>query len=336
MAKARAKRKKAARRRPKTIRVAFIGAGGRARLAHYPSIRDIPGAEVCAIAELDEERMKQAAAEFGVTALYTDYRPMLEREKPDVVYAIMAPHVLFDVAMDVMDRGVHLIIEKPPAITTEQTRQMAIFARKKGVLTAVTFQRRFCPVLCVGKAACLERGPVHSVVVTFYKNAVGAGPYYRGACDILRCDAIHAIDTLRALCGGEVVSVASDVRRLHAEPVTAHLALVRFSSGCTGVLLTNWMTGRRFFTFEIHSQGISCFADPEEGGALYADGKTEPLRTLDPVELAGGPEHHRAYGPLDMNRHLIECIRRGRQPISNFDDAVKTMELADAIEQNQI
>ena len=39
-------------------------------------------------------------------------------------------------------------------------------------------------------------------------------PAYRGAADIIRCDAIHAIDTLRFLCGGNVVSVAGDVRRL--------------------------------------------------------------------------------------------------------------------------
>jgi virulence factor len=331
-------RKKTTRRRKtsRKIRVAFIGAGGRAVGSHYTSIRDIPGAEICAIAELDEERMKKAADQFGVKALYTDYQQMIQKEKPDVVYAIMPPHHVFDVAVTVIDVGTNLVIEKPPAVTTEQIRQMAILARKKGVLTAVTFQRRYCPVICVGKAACEERGPVHSAVATFYKNSVGAGPYYRGAMDILRCDAIHAVDTLRALCGGEVVSVASDVRRLLAEHVTAHLALVRFSSGATGVLLTNWMTGRRFFTVEIHGPGISCFGDPEEGGHIYADGKTEPLRTLDPLELAGSTESHRAFGPYDMNRDFVACIRAGRQPQTNFDDAVKTMELCDTIYRSQI
>ena len=332
---AKASRRKSTRRKPKTVRVAFIGAGPRAVMAHYPSIRDIAGAEICAICELDEARLKKAGEDFGVAALHTDTKQMIEREKPHVVYAIMPPHHVFDVAMDVMDRGVHLIIEKPPAVTTEQTRQMALFARKKGVVAGVTFQRRFSPVVREGKAACEERGPIHTAVATFYKNAMGAGPYYRGAMDILHCDAIHAVDTLRYLCGGEVESVAGDVRRLHAEHATAHLALVRFSSGCTGVLLTNWMTGRRFFTFEAHGPGISCFADPEEGGAIYADGHTEPLRTLDPAELAGGAEHHVAHGPLDMNRHFIDCVRRHRQPSASLDDAVKTMELADAIEQNQ-
>jgi predicted dehydrogenase len=327
-------RKTSSRRKP--IRVAFIGAGARALSSHYPSIRDLPDAEICSIAELDDERLTRAAEQFDVDALYDDYQRMIEAEKPDVVYAIMPPQVLFDVAVTVLDMGTNLVIEKPPAVTTEQTRAMARLAAKKKLIAAVTFQRRYCPVLRSGKAACEERGPVHTAVATFYKNAIGGAPYYRGAMDILTCDAIHAVDTLRYLCGGEVISVASDVRRLLAEHVTAHLALVRFEGGATGVLLTNWMTGRRFFTAEVHAPGISCFGDPEEGGHIYADGNTEPLRTLDPAELAGSAEPHRAHGPYDMNRHFIECVRRTRQPETNLDDAVKTMELIDAIYQGQI
>ncbi|MFC1806674.1 Gfo/Idh/MocA family protein, partial [Planctomycetota bacterium] len=140
MAVTQTKRKKATRKktRPRTIRVAFIGAGGRATGSHYSSIRDIKGAAICGIAELDEERMKKAAATFGVksTALYTDYKQMIEREKPDVVYAIMKPHLLFEVAATVMEMGRHLVIEKPPAVTCEQTRQLAIIARKNKVLSA--------------------------------------------------------------------------------------------------------------------------------------------------------------------------------------------------------
>jgi len=337
MAKAAAKAKRSKREAAdRIIRVAFIGAGARAVNSHYTSIRDLPGAEICAIAELDQERMRKAADEFGVKALYTDYRQMIEKERPDVVYAIMPPHHLYDVAVNVMNAGCHLIIEKPPAVTAEQCRQMAIVAHKKGLITGVTLQRRYCPLIRTAKKLCEERGPVHSAVATFYKNAMGAGPYYGGAMDILTCDAIHAIDTLRYLCGGDVVSVASDVRRLLADHFTAHVAIVRFNSGATGVLLTNWMTGRRFFTVEIHAPGISCFGDPEEGGKVYADNKAEPLRTLSPFDLAGSQADYRAFGPYDMNAHFIDCVRRRAQPETCFDDAVKTMELIDAIYRKQI
>ena len=218
----------------------------------------------------------------------------------------------------------------------EYDAQMAILARKNRVLTGVTFQRRFSPVIRYGKALCEKRGPVHSAVATFYKNAVGRRPYYRGAVDILTCDAIHAVDTLRYLCGGEVESVASDVRRLDAEHCNIHLALIKFSSGATGVLLTNWMTGRRMFTVEIHSPGISVFGEIEEGGKVFADGQSEPVEVLDGFEISGSKEGYRAFGEYDMNRHFIDCIQKGKQPDTNFEDATKTMELVDAIYQSQI
>lgn len=318
------------------VRVAFIGAGGRAISAHYTSLRDLPDAEIVAVAELDEQRLQAAAEQFSIEGRYTNYVEMIEKEKPDVVYAVMPPHHLYDVAATVLEMDCPLIIEKPPGVTSEQTRQLAILARRHKVITGVTFQRRFAPVVRRGKMLCEKKGTVHTAVATFYKNTVGGGPYYRGAIDVLTCDAIHAVDTLRYLCGGEVERVASDVRRLGAEHCTVHLALVTFSSGATGVLLTNWMTGRRFFTVEIHTPGISCFGDPEEGGRVYADNQLEPVEVLDPFELSGSREGYRAYGPYDMNHHFIECIQQGQQPETNFDDAVKTMELVDAIYQSQI
>jgi predicted dehydrogenase len=318
------------------VRVAFIGAGGRAISSHYPALMDIPDAEIVAVAELNEQRMNVVTEKFGIKGRYANYVEMIEKERPDAVYAIMPPYHLYDIAATVMERGCHLFIEKPPAVTTEQTRQMAILTRKHNVLTGVTFQRRFAPVIRQGKTICEKKGPVHSAVATFYKNAVGQGPYYKGAMDILTCDAIHAVDTLRYLCGGEVESVASDVRRLGAEHCTVHLALVKFSSGATGVLLTNWMTGRRIFSVEIHAPGISCFGDPEEGGKVFADGKLDPVQTLDPFELSGSREAYRAFGPYDINRHFIDCIQKKKQPETNFDDAVKTMDLVDRIYQGQI
>ncbi|MDA0709500.1 MAG: Gfo/Idh/MocA family oxidoreductase [bacterium] len=320
----------------KKVRAAFIGAGGRAKAAHYPSLDAYSGSEIVAVADMNEERLNAVAGQYDIRGKYTNFVQMIEKEKPEVVYAIMPPHHLYDVAATVMEMGCNLVVEKPPAMTTEQTRQLAIIARKNKVLTAVTFQRRFAPVIREGKAMCEKRGKVHTAVASFYKNWLGKDPYMRGAIDILTSDGIHAVDTLRYMCGGDVVSVASDVRREGADHHTIHLALVKFTTGATGVLLTNWMTGRRFFTIEMHAPGISCMGDPEEGGKVYADDKLEPLAILDPAELGGGKEPFRAFAPYHLNQHISDCIRKGKQPETNFEDATKTMELVDAIYKSQI
>jgi predicted dehydrogenase len=320
----------------KPVKVAIIGAGGRAQAAHYPALVDIAAAKLVAVCDLDLKRARATGDKYGIPGRYNSYSEMIEKEKPDAVYAIMPPHHLYDVAAAVIERGCHLFIEKPPAVTAEQVRQLDLLAKKHKVLTGVTFQRRFAPVIRRGKELCEARGSVHTAHASFYKNWVGGSPYYRGAMDMLTCDGIHAVDTLRYLCGGEVVSVASDSRRLDGGHWNIHLALVRFSSGATGLLLNNFMAGRRIFSVEVHSPGISFFGDPEEGGKLYADNKLEPIQALDPFVLSKSQEQHRAFGAYDTNLHFIECIQQGRQPETHFGDALKTMELVEAIYRSQI
>ena len=332
-----AKKQPKTKKRPrKKIRFAIVGAGSRALMAHYPSLLAIPEAEIVAVADLDEKRLHAACDQYRIKGRYGDYRQMLECEKPDAVYAIMPPHHLYDVAATIIEHGCHLFIEKPPAVTTEQIRQLAALAHRHQVLTGVAFQRRFSPVIRRGKTLCEKRGKVHTAHASFYKNWVGGAPYYRGAMDMLTCDGIHAVDTLRYLCGGEVESVASDSRRLDASHWNIHLALVRFSSGASGLLLNNFMSGRRVFSVEIHAPGISFFGDPEEGGQLYADNKTEPIEELDPCTLAGSTEEFRTFGAYDTNRHFVDCILKKKAPETNFDDAIKTMELVDAVYDSQI
>lgn len=320
----------------KVVKVAMIGAGGRSRSVHYPSLNDMDDVKMVAVCELNEVRMIEVAGEYDIPARYTNYVTMVEREKPDVVYAIMPPHHIYDLAANIMEMGVNIIIEKPPSVTTEQAKQMALLAKKNNVITGVTFQRRFAPVIRTGKEICEKNGPVHSAASYFYKNEVGGQPIYKGALEKLTCDGIHAVDTLRYLCGGEVEAVASDVRRLEATFRNMHTALVKFSSGATGVLQNCYMMGRRMFTVEVHSTGISMFGDPEEGGQVFADGKVEPVRSLDPWILGESEKPHVAFGAYAINRHFIDCVKTGQQPETNFEDAAKSMELVDAIYDSQI
>ena len=131
--------------------------------------------------------------------------------------------------------------------------------------------------------------------------------------------------------------MAGDVRREGATHTNIYLALVKFSSGATGVLLTNWMTGRRIFSVEIHSPGISVFGDPEEGGRVFADNKDEPVEMLDPFRLGGGDDTWRAYGGVRYQPALYRLYQgreNSRKRVSRM--RVKTMELVDLIYQSQI
>jgi len=319
----------------KRVRVALIGAGGMANMVHYPSLREMADVDMAALCDLVPAKRRATAKRFGIPKHYGDYRRMLDEVKPDAVYVLMPPHHLFDIAVDVMNRGHHLFIEKPPGLNAFQNKQLALCAKKNKVLAMSGFQRRYVPLINKMKKEVEKRGPIHTAVVTFVKCSYPMGGYYDGVIDILSCDAVHAVDTLRHVCGGEVVSVASDVRNLGAEDNNAFYALVKFTTGATGILQTNWACGRRFFRVEMHAQGVSAYADPDESGILYKDGETEG-ELFDPAKCAKNDADWHRLGFFGENRHFIDCVKSGLLPLSNLADTVKTMDLVDRIYHSQI
>ena len=319
----------------KKVKVALIGAGGMANGYHYPSLKAMDDVELAAISDLVPEKLKATADRFGISKTYSDFRKMIDEVKPDAVYALMPPHHIHGVAMEVLNRGCHMFIEKPPGINAFQARHMAECARKNKVLAMCGFQRRHVPLFTAMRKKVESRGPIHTVVATFVKCSFPAAGYYDNAIDLLSCDAVHAVDALRYYCGGEVVSLASDVRNLGGDDNNAFYAIAKFSTGATGILQTNWACGRRFFKVEFHAQGISAYGDPDEGGVVYKDGNVEG-QAFDPAECAGGSEEWRRVGFYAENRHFIDSVKSGKQPIGDLADTVKTMELVDRIYHSQI
>jgi len=316
------------------VKVGMIGAGSLANSVHYPSLAEFDDVEIAAICDLDEARLKSTAEKYEVEKTYSNYKKMVSEVDLDAAYIIMPPHHLFDLVIHCLNSKLNVFTEKPPGVTAEQTRNMALTAERNDCLSMVGFNRRFIPLMVEAKKIVEERGPILQCAATFYKNSIGAGPYYAGAIDILTCDAVHAVDTLRWM-GGEVVAAGSDVRKLHAEYDNSFNALLKFESGAAGFLLTNWVVGKRVHTFEMHAKGVSAFIDADDKAVIYSDNKAEG-QILKAQEVAGGTENRIFYGFCSENRHFIDCVKQKRMPDTNFADALKTMELVERIYGSQI
>lgn len=128
-----------------TIRIGFIGAGGIAR-HHMRQLLEIPEARVVAMADPSEESLARMVETYPSTAecrFFKDYREMLDQVELDAV-EIHTPHTLhFPQAMDCLDRGLHLLIEKPMVTTVEHAERLIEAAKGKVVL--VSYQRRYEP-----------------------------------------------------------------------------------------------------------------------------------------------------------------------------------------------
>lgn len=317
---------------PAKVRIGFVGCGGMANGVHYPSLVSFPDVEVAAICDINPERLNQTGEKFGIEKRYSDYRAMVEETAPDAVYAIGPPHHMIDVWMWCLSQGQNLFIEKPPGITLEQTRSLAVVAEENGCITQVGFQRRCSPLLVKLRNECLSRGPIVHAVCTFYK--FGPSPFL-GPMTHMFDDGVHVLDTIRWMCGGEVVSVASRVARVSVPNVNLHLAVIGFDNGSSGVMLTSWSSGRRIFRVEMHSPGICAEAEVEAKGYLYTDGHTEGVE-YDTREVAGSDKLHVYAGFEAENRKFIDAVKSRTNPDTNFSDAVKTVELAERVIASQI
>ena len=312
------------------VRIALIGAGAMMNDAHAPALAGMPDVEMVAICDLVAERARHTAERFKIPEVFTDHRTMIESVDPDAVYVVLPPQCVHETAMYALEKKKHVFTEKPPGVSTEQTRQMAQAAARNRCLTMVGFQRRYTPITVECRRRVRERGPIYQVVASFLKWYDG-GPLYGGAIDILRGDVIHIVDTIRWMAGGEATDVYSDVKAHGTDYATAFNAFIRFSNGVVGYLQSNHRVGGRQLRLEMHGNRISCLVTPEEGALVYADGQL--AERLDAAELAGGPEMFR-IGFYQESRHFVECIKRGEEPDTNLADALETMKLCDAIMQN--
>lgn len=309
------------------VRVAMIGAGSMANAVHYPSLASFPDVEIAAICDLDPVRLHATADKYGVARRYSDYRQMVEEVAPDAVYAIGQPHLMYDVWVWCLRQGLNLYIEKPMGVTIHQARALAYLAEQKGCITQVSFQRRACPMVVRLREECLRRGPITHAVCEFYKCSMD--PYLE-ARDHMMDDGVHAIDTLRWMCGGEVIAAESVLRRVRTPDINFITAVLHFDNGAVGIMLNSWTSGRRIFRVQMHAPGICAEAEHEGKGYLYADGDIKGIE-FETRQVAGSNELFVFGGFQAKNREFIDCVKAGRQPSSHFGDAVKTMEVAERI-----
>ena len=146
------------------LKVAFIGAGGRAKGAHYPCVNRLDGVSIEAVAEMDESRMKQVVEQYNIPRSFhcqsnTDHLKMLESVELDAVYVIMGPGVMTKPAIDCMNAGKHVFIEKPAGANSEETAQMLDAAVANNVYCMVGYQRRYAAVTQEAMRLVKERGP---------------------------------------------------------------------------------------------------------------------------------------------------------------------------------
>lgn len=127
----------------KKLKVAIIGVGGIARNAHLPGYAKMDNVELVAACDIIKDRAEAAAEEYGIPAVYTDYKEVLEIEGLDAV-DICTPNYLHSViACAALEKGINVFCEKPDAVSVEEAEKMKAAAEKSGKLLMVMRNNRY-------------------------------------------------------------------------------------------------------------------------------------------------------------------------------------------------
>lgn len=314
--------------RKEKVHIAVIGAGRVANQIHYPALASFDDVEIVGICDLDEQRLHTTANSYHIQNRYTNYQSMIESCAPDGVYAIGQPHIMFDIWLWCLQQGQNLYIEKPMGITWHQAQLLSYLAEHKGVITQVSHQRRSSPLLVKLREECLKHGAITHAVCEFYKYA--QEPFFN-ARDHMLDDCTHAIDTIRYMCGGEVIDIESHCKRIGVPDINWIGAQLHFDNGSTGFVINSWSSGKRVFRVQMHAPGIFVDADLEGKAQLYRYGDIEGI-VYSAQEEAGGDQLFISGGFRAKSREFIDSLKyRKEVTTSPFRDCLKTMEVAEKI-----
>ena len=126
---------------PDTLRVGVIGAG--VGVAHLKGYSNLPRVEIVGVAGLDDDRVKLVAATYNVPNTFHDYEDMLARDDIDAVSICLPNSLHAKVAIEAMQAGKHVLVEKPLARNAAEGREMIAAAEQYNRILMVSFNRRY-------------------------------------------------------------------------------------------------------------------------------------------------------------------------------------------------
>ena len=236
---------------PTRLRAAVIGVGAMGK-HHARVYSELENVELVGVADPDPSVRDLVAARCH-TRGYVDYRKLVEVEKPEVVSLVVPTCYHYAIARDLVERGVHVLVEKPITDTIEEGRALVRQAEARGVKLGVGHIERFNPAVIALKER-LDRGELGAPFQVSVRRIGGFPPRVRDVGVVLDL-ATHDLDVMRYLIGGRVVRVSAEIARESNDSRADILCgLLRFDNGVIGLLDVNWVSPTKIRSLTVNGQ----------------------------------------------------------------------------------
>ena len=308
-------------------KIGFIGCGGNAG-GHMNTLQNIDSANIVATCDIDENRANTAAQKHNATP-YIDHRSMLERTDLDAIYLSLPVFAHGQPELDVIDRGLPFLVEKPVAINMDIAHQVEAAVRKADLITCVGYQLRYLGATKFARQILTKN--VASMGIGKYWSGTGCGnpdawirQMSKSGGQLLE-QATHTIDTMRYLLGEveEVHAMQTSRVLTEIDCPDSNIVSLKFENGAVGSLTTYWAFDNGDWS---HTNVIDI---------LYKD----QLINWNPSRLRikeNGEYIDKTEASPSIDEVFVKAVRSGdrSQILSPYGDAVNTMAVSIAANQS--
>ena len=331
----------------KRLRHVIIGVGASVLSMHRPALQ-LDTVELVGASDVDQARGQARAQELGCP-FYADYRRMLAETRPDVG-VIVTPHPFHaPIAIDCLQAGCHVLVEKPMAVHVAEADAMIEAAQRAGRLLAVNFQQRLRPEVRAVRAL-IDEGRLGQVqylhmvatwtrTAIYYAVAPWRGTWAGEGGGVLLNQAPHNLDMVCYLLGSPARVAAWTRTRCHRiETEDTAQAMLEWPGGALGTLHVS--TAEAGLGQRLDIVGTRGALQLGRGGPSFEqledDVREHIARCPDPfqapsqapvaVPVAPGTGDHAA-----IYRNLHQAILEGTPLAADGQEGRRSLELANAM-----
>lgn len=302
------------------MRIGILGGGNIARKAYLPLLSSWPEIELAGMLTQTEASWQEGCAQWHIPFGTTRLEALLDQDI-QAAFILTQNDSHFDYASRLLQAGVDVFVEKPPAQDSLQVQSLANCAREGGRILMVGFNRRFAPLYRQAKEI-LAGHPISLCVLEKHRPNATHVSLYNNYID----DTIHQIDLLRYYCGE--VQVQFTTSNLDTGKLVNALSLCHIPGGGIGVVQTSLQASAWQEKAAIHGDGLSLEIEAfHHLKVKYPDrdvvyGNDRPGRWIPDLVERG------FYGTLE---HFFQCVNSRAEPETNGCEAAKTQQLLEAM-----
>lgn len=307
--------------------------------------------EIVGLCDIVPEHIDVLLEKVGVDSdkykRYTDYKEMLEKEKPTLVAIATESGKHAQIALDCLDYGANVIIEKPIALSLKDADAIVNKAKEKGLVVCANHQNRFNKSIQKIRSS-IENGDFGRLFYgtahirwnrgkDYYTQAPWRGTWAQDGGSLMN-QCIHNIDLLRWMLGDDIVEVTAYTDNLNHDYIEAEdlgIALVKFKNGAYGIIEG---------TTDIYPKNLEetlyLFG---EKGTVKAGGKS--VNILEEWIFEGHdeeaseikekysemPKNIYGFGHTPLYKNVIDAINNGTKPLVDAEAGRRALELVLAI-----